>query len=257
MEVAVWGKKNSLREAVNKYLPNFHTSTQLVSHCIGCDSLKKMSDTVSPPPPSARYDGGWFQLLDHLKGILFETYSLLIKWIHLALTLTLALMQPPLSICGHHSVVLSNVPPKALSDWLHITSNSLSTLKAKDRHRGTHLQTGGATVSERSCVAKVAINITILYTEVAKTPKSYNLFLWWQTCHVVSPLHHWKCLNNGLLQWYTVHYNEIIEFIYVAIAISLYNVGASAPGTYLFDKYKFIGALQSKYRAPRPKPLMQ
>ena len=41
---------------------------------------------------------------------------------------TLALMQHPL--CSHHSVDLSNVPPTSLCDWLHVTSNSLSALKA-------------------------------------------------------------------------------------------------------------------------------
>lgn len=32
--------------------------------------------------------------------------------------------------CSHHSLVLLNVPPTALSDLLHITSDSLSTLRA-------------------------------------------------------------------------------------------------------------------------------
>ena len=32
------------------------------------------------------------------------------------------MMQPTLSVCSHHS---SNFPPTALSDWYHVTSNSL------------------------------------------------------------------------------------------------------------------------------------
>ncbi len=40
------------------------------------------------------------------------------------------MMQPPHSVSSHHSVVSLNVPPTKLSDWLHATSNSLSTLKA-------------------------------------------------------------------------------------------------------------------------------
>lgn len=61
---------------------------------------------------------------------------------------SLALMQPPL--CSHHSVVPLNVPPTALCDWLHVTSYSLSTLRACLTQSGKeeHIQT------EQGCVSR-------------------------------------------------------------------------------------------------------
>ncbi|KAG7464468.1 hypothetical protein MATL_G00165840 [Megalops atlanticus] len=72
--------------------------------------------------------------------------------------------EPPLSVCSHHSVVLSNVPPTALSDWLHVMSNSLSTLKATVPQMGTEEQTGAAPVSKRSCVSKPTPKINSRWT---------------------------------------------------------------------------------------------
>lgn len=70
------------------------------------------------------------------------------------------------------------------SDWLHISSNRLSALKAAGPQTGRGGTTGAAPLSEQSCVewtaadiTEVIINSTILSAEVAKTPTGNVLLL--------------------------------------------------------------------------------
>lgn len=79
------------------------------------------------------------------------------------------LKQLPLPVCSHHSEVSISVPPTALSYWLHITFNSLLTLKdAVSQNECTDCCCSGERAelfvkSEAADVAEFAVNITIFY----------------------------------------------------------------------------------------------
>lgn len=67
-----------------------------------------------------------------------------------------------LIILGCHHVVSVNVPPIVISYWLHVMSNSLSTLRAtvlaRQREAAALLK---AVLCDKEQISQIAINITI------------------------------------------------------------------------------------------------
>lgn len=67
------------------------------------------------------------------------------------------------SACSHHSVITLYVQPAALSDWLQVTSNRISTLEATVPQTGEEtVAPSGAVSKGRQHIAEVALNFTIL-----------------------------------------------------------------------------------------------
>lgn len=75
------------------------------------------------------------------------------------------------SLCSYYSVILGKVPPTARSDWLLM---AVCTTVPQ-----TTWRTSEELCSEDKAahIAEVAMNILIVYAEVLKTSKSYDLFL--------------------------------------------------------------------------------